>query len=108
MLQKWAWVYFKTISKLALVNAFYYLQDTQFERMVNKKASLRVSHEVSIYVGYLYQDQNLSIRSLSRRYSQFSLPTIWRHATKRIEFHPKQIKGKGGHKPKLSLLDETY
>ena len=75
--------------------------------MVNKKATLRVSHELSIYLRYLYQDQNVSIRSLSRRYPQFSLPTIWRHATKKTEVHPKQKKkGKGGRKPKLSKRDE--
>ena len=75
--------------------------------MVNKKDSLRVSHELSIYLRYLHHKQNLSIRCLSRRYPQFSLPTIWRHATKKIEVHPKQItKGKGGRKPKLSKRDE--
>ena len=73
--------------------------------MVNKKATLRVSHELSIYLRYLYPDQNVSIRSLSRRYPQFSLPTICRHATKKIEVHPKQKKGKGGRKPKLSKRD---
>ena len=46
------------------------------------------------------------MRSLPRRYPQFSLPTIWRHETKQIEVHPKQTKGKGGCKPKLSLRDE--
>ena len=65
-----------------------------------------MSHELSIYLRYLYQDQNVSIRSLSRRYPQFSLPTIWRHATKKIIVHPKQKKGKGGRKPKLSKRDE--
>ena len=55
---------------------------------------------------YLHQDQNLSIRCLSRRYPQFLIPTNWRHATKQIEAHPKQIKGKGGRKPKLSLRDK--
>ena len=74
--------------------------------MVNKKATLRVSHELGIYLRYLHQDQNLSIRSLSRRYLQFSLPTTWRHATKKIEVHPKQTKGKGGRKPKLRKCDE--
>ena len=66
--------------------------------MVNKIATLRVSHELSIYLRYIHQ--NLSIISLSRRYPHFSLPTIWRHATK------KQTKGKGGRKPKLSKRDE--
>ena len=70
--------------------------------MVNKKDSLRVSYELSIYLRYLHHKQNLSIRCLSRRYPQFSLPTIWRHATKKNEAHPKQTKGKGGRKPKLS------
>ena len=74
--------------------------------MVNKRATLRVSPELSMYLSYLHQDQNVSIRSLSRRYPQFSLPTIWRHATKKIELHPKQTKGKGGRKPKLSKRDE--
>ena len=74
--------------------------------MVNKKASLRVSHELSIYLRYLQQDQNLSNRTLTRRYPQFSLPTIWRHTTKKIEVHLKQTKGKGERKHKLSLRDE--
>ena len=74
--------------------------------MVSKKASLRVSYEFSIYLRYLHQDQNLSIRSLSRRYPKFSFPTIWRHATKKIEVHTKQTKGKGRRKHKLSLRDE--
>ena len=65
-----------------------------------------MSPELSIYLRYYHQDQNVSIRSLSRRYPQFSLPTIWRHATKKIELHPKQTKGKGGRKPKLSKRDE--
>ena len=43
---------------------------------------------------------------LSRRYPQFSLPTIWRHVTKKIEVHPKQTKREGGRKPKLSKRDE--
>ena len=74
--------------------------------MVNKKASLKVSHELSIYLRYLHQDQSSSVRSLSRRCPQLSLPTIWRHATKKIEVLPKETKGKGGRKPKLSLRDE--
>ena len=75
--------------------------------MVNKRASLRVSPELSIYLMYLHQNQNVSIRSLSLRYLQFSLPTIWRHATKKIEVHPKQTtKGKGGRKPEPSKRDE--
>ena len=74
--------------------------------MVNKKATVRMSHELSIHLRYLHQDQNVSISSLSQRYPQFSLPTIWRHATKKIEFHPKQTKGKGERKPKLSKRDE--
>ena len=51
--------------------------------MVKKKATLRVSTELSIYLRYLHQDQNVSIRSLSRRYPQLCLPTIWRHATEK-------------------------
>ena len=74
--------------------------------MVKKKSNLRVSHELSIYLRHLHQDQNLSIRTLSRRYPQFSIPTIWRHATKKIEVHPKQTKGKGGRRPKQCLHDE--
>ena len=85
-------MYFKTISELTLVNVFLYIQDTQIKIMVNKKASLRVSHELSICLMCLHQDQNFSIRSLSRRYPQFSLPTIWKHATKKIEVHPKENK----------------
>ena len=61
---------------------------------------------IKLYLRYLHQDQNLSVRSLSRRYPQFSLPTIWRHATKKIEVHPKNTTGKGGRKLKLSLPDE--
>ena len=107
MLKEWEWAYFKTVSVLALVNVFlFYLQDNQIEIMVNKKASLRVSHELSIYLRYLHQGQNLPIRSLSQRYPQFSPPTIWRHATKKSEVHAKQTKGKGGRKPNLSLRDE--
>ena len=74
--------------------------------MVNEKAILRVTYELSIYLRYLHQDPNLSIRPLSRRYPQFSLPTIWRHATKKFEVHPKQTKGKGGRMSKLNLRDE--
>ena len=75
--------------------------------MVSKKASLRVSHELSIYLMYLHQDQNLSIYQFSLSvYPHFSLPTIWGHATKMIDAHPKQTKGKGGRKPKLCLRDE--
>ena len=80
--------------------------DSQIEIMVNMKGSLRVSHELSIYLMYLHQEQNLSIRSLSRKYPQVSLSTIWRHATKKTEVYPKQTKGKCGRKPKLSLRDE--
>ena len=73
--------------------------------MINERATLRVLPELSIYLSYLHQDQNVSIRFLSRRYPQFFLPTIWRHAAKEIELHPKQTKGKGGLKPKLSKSD---
>ena len=69
--------------------------------MVSKKTSLRVSHELSIYLRYLHHDRNLSIKSLSRKYPQFSLPTIWGHATKKLKVNPKQTKGKGGRRPKL-------
>ena len=72
--------------------------------MVKKKATLKVPHELGIYTRH--QDQNLSIRSLSRRYPQFSLPTIWRHAAKKINVHAKQTEAKSGHKPKLSKCDE--
>ena len=74
--------------------------------MVSKKASLRVSYKFSINLRYLHQDQNLSIRSLSRQYPQFSFPTIWRHATKKIEVHTKQTKGKARRQHKLRLRDE--
>ena len=74
--------------------------------MVNKKATLRVSHEWSIYLRYLHQDQTVSNKSLCRTYPQLSLPTIWRHATKKIKVHSKQTKGKGGRKPKLSKRDK--
>ena len=74
--------------------------------MVSKNATLRVSHELSIYLRHLHQEQNLSIRSLSQRYPQFCLAPIWRHATKKIEVHPKQAKVKGIRKPKLSKRDE--
>ena len=56
-----------------------------------QKSHVRVSHELSIYLRHLHQDQNLPITSLSRRYQQFCLPTIWRHATKKIEVHPRSI-----------------
>ena len=85
----------------------FYLQDTQIEIITNRKASLRVSDELSMCLRYLRQDQNLSVRSLSRRHPQFSLQTIWRHATKKIEVHPEETKEKGGRKPKLSLHDES-
>ena len=74
--------------------------------MVNKRATLSVSPELSTCSRYLHQDQKVSIRSLSRRYPQFSLPTIWRHLVKKIEVHPKQTKGKSGCKPKLNKCDE--
>ena len=44
------------------------LQDTKIEIMVNNKASLKVPHELSIYLRYLHQDQNISIRCLFRKY----------------------------------------
>ena len=65
-----------------------------------------MSHKLNIYFRSLHQDRNISIRLLSRRYPQLSLPAIWRHATKKTEVHPKQTKGKRGRKPKLSLRDE--
>ena len=74
--------------------------------MISKKAMLRVSHEWSIYLTYLQQDQNVSIRSLCRTYPQLSLPTIWRLATKKIEVLSKPTKGKGGRKPKLNKRDK--
>ena len=74
--------------------------------MVNKKARLRESHELSIYLRYNHEDRNLSIISLSRRYPQLSLPIIWRYETQKIEVHPKQTKGKGGRKSKLTLPGE--
>ena len=58
MLLEWAWIYFKTISGLAIVNFLYFIK---FSLFVYKKASLRVSHELSIDLKYRHQDQNLSI-----------------------------------------------
>ena len=84
----------------------FFLWNTQIEIIISKKPSLRVSHELSIYLKFLHQDQNRLIRSLSKRYPQFSLPTIWRHSTKEIDVHLKQTKGKGWRKSKLSLRDE--
>ena len=98
LLQNYFWI---SSSKCFL----FYLQDAQIEIMVKKKASLRKSHELSKYLSYLQQESNLSITSLSRRYPQFSLPNIWKNATKKIESHPKQTKGKGGRKLKLSLRE---
>ena len=107
MLQEWAWIYFKTTSELSLLNFFYVIYRTlRLKKMVNKRATLTVSPKLSIYLKYLHQDQNVSIRSLSRRYPQFSLPTIWRHPSKKTEVHPKQTKGKGGRKSKLTKRDE--
>ena len=53
--------------------------------MVNKKATLRESHELGMYLWCLNQDQNLSIRPLSRKYPQIPPPTICRHGAKKIE-----------------------
>ena len=74
--------------------------------MVNKKATSGVSQELSKYLRNLHQGQNLSIRSLSRKYSQFSLLTTWRHATKNIKVHAKHKKRNDGCKPKLSKRDD--
>ena len=68
-MQEWVWVYFKTTSELSLLTFFwFYLRNNKIEIMVNKRATLRVSPELSIYLRYLHQDQNVSIRSLSQRY----------------------------------------
>ena len=66
--------------------------------MVNKKAALRVSHELNLYLRYLHLDQYLS---------KFSLPSFWRYGTNKIEVHAKQIKGKSRSKPKLSKCDKV-
>ena len=50
--------------------------------------------------------RTLFTQSLSRRYPPFSLTTIWGHAAIKIEVRPKQIKKRGGHKPKLILHEK--
>ena len=67
-----------------------------------------MSHELSIYLRYLHQDQNfqLDVYLEGIHISLSLISTIWTHGTKKIEAHPKQIKGKAGCKPKLSLRGE--
>ena len=87
MLQEWAWVYFKTISPLPLLNVF-------------------ILHRGHLNLNNDQQKSHLKSVNWVKKYPQFSLPTISWHATKNIELHPKETKAKGGHKPKLSKRDE--
>ena len=72
----------------------FYLKDTQIEIMVNKKVSLRVSHELSIYLRYLHQDQNLSIRSLSRTYPSSLFQLFEGMQQKKVKFIQSKQKGR--------------
>ena len=64
----------------------------------HKVSHNKVSHKLTICLKYLQQDQNLSIRSLSRRILQFSTPVVWRHAIKK--FIQSKQKGSVDVRPK--------
>ena len=74
--------------------------------MVNKKSIQRVSTELSTYLKFLHQEQGISVRQLSKRYPQFGLSTIWRHASSKINMHPKSKCIRSGRPPKITVRDE--
>ena len=76
-----------------------------------KKPSAKISFDLFLFQlcnRFFFVSEVLYERSCPTKGAaqQFSLPTIWRHATTKTEGHPKQTKGKGGRQSKLSLRDE--
>lgn len=49
--------------------------------MVNRQKKDRIPQELSTYIKYLHQHGGVGIRELWRRYPQYFLKTIQRHAT---------------------------
>lgn len=78
--------------------------------MANKKTELRVSILVSTYLKILHQEGNVGIRELWRRYPNFALSTIYRHATSKIHVgdasNNKKIGKRSGRKKLLCNRDE--
>ena len=54
----------------------------------------------------MHQDQGIPVRALARQYPHFTLPTIWRHATRDTNIFPKQRISRSGRKPKITERDE--
>ena len=61
--------------------------------MVNKSQQERVTSRQSAYMHMMHNDLKLSIRKLAKKFPQFSLATVYRHATKSV-FKEKTKKGK--------------
>ena len=74
--------------------------------MVNKRTNERVSKEISTYLKFLHKEQGVSVRQLARRYPQFGLTTIWRHATGEIPIHPQAPPRRTGRPPQIMPRDE--
>ena len=41
--------------------------------------TLKITNEVSLYLRFLHQEGNIICKELSRRYSQYAVPSIYRH-----------------------------
>lgn len=55
---------------------------------------------------YFHQDKSVSIGELDRKYNQFFLPTIWRHATKEVKVRRMNKCSRCVPKPKLNSQEE--
>ena len=73
--------------------------------MVNKKAADRMALELSTYLKYLHKQGNVGIRELWRRYPNYSLKTIHRHATDNIGSKLKVCSTPAKKRGRKRLLD---
>ena len=71
--------------------------------MVNQNVTSRQS----AYMHYLYTDLGETVRVIKKRFSQFSVATVWRHAVKSASRSATSSKGSNsGRERKLSNRDE--
>ena len=68
--------------------------------------SHRIPPRLSAYLYYKHHDLGESIRKLQRRFSQYSVATIWRHATKAPNQNRSLPRSSPGRKSLITVRDE--
>ena len=70
--------------------------------------TLKITNEMSLYLRFLHQEGNITCKELSRRYPQYAVRSIYRHAKKEISVK-MPIDGRKANKgrpPRMTKHDE--